>query len=121
MLDESLDDLRAEPDPRRAVIAAYARLERALAAYGLPRDPAEAPLEYLSRMLGELSVSARRPRGSPTLFERAKFSQHEVGPEMKEQAIDALEQVRDDSAAAERSPSEERAAALDACASGRPR
>ena len=55
-VDESLDDLRAEPDPRRAVIAAYARLERVLAAHGLPRKPAEAPLEYLGRMLAELSV-----------------------------------------------------------------
>ena len=35
-LDDGLDDLRAEPDPRRAVIAAFARLERALAAVGLP-------------------------------------------------------------------------------------
>ena len=35
VLDETLDDLRAETDPRRAVIAAYARMERALAAFGL--------------------------------------------------------------------------------------
>ena len=37
VLDESLDDLRAEPDARRAVIAAYARLERTFAASGLAR------------------------------------------------------------------------------------
>ncbi len=30
VLDEALDDLRAETDPRRAVIEAYARMERAL-------------------------------------------------------------------------------------------
>ena len=60
-LDESLDDLRAEPDPRRAVIAAYARLERVLASHGLPRKTSEAPLEYLARMLDGLSVS---PRGA---------------------------------------------------------
>ena len=39
VLEETLDDLRAERDPRRAVIAAYARLERTLAAFGLPRRP----------------------------------------------------------------------------------
>ena len=38
VLDETLDDLRAEADPRRAVIAAYARLERALATQGFSRD-----------------------------------------------------------------------------------
>lgn len=95
-LDESLDDLRAERNPRRAVIAAYARLERVLAAHELPRRPAEAPLEYLGRMLAELSVRERAARELTELFETAKFSQHAVGPEMKEQAIAALETVRDD-------------------------
>lgn len=99
-VDLSLDDLRAEPDPRRAVIAAYARLERVLASHELPRRPAEAPLEYLERMLAEVSVSAPAARALTQLFERAKFSQHAVGPEMKEQAITALERVRDDLLAA---------------------
>jgi hypothetical protein len=89
-LDESLDDLRAEPDPRRAVIAAYARLERVLTAHGLPRKASEAPLEYLGRMLTQLSVSPEAARRLTDLFERAKFSQHAVGTEMKEEAISAL-------------------------------
>ena len=113
-VDESLDDLRAEPDPRRAVIAAYARLERVLAAHGLPRKPAEAPLEYLGRMLAELSVSDRAARALTDLFERAKFSQHAVGPEMKEQAIDALETVRGDLLAAQALAEQARRAALEA-------
>src|SRR5438552_6898595 len=41
VLEDTLDDLRAEADPRRAVIAAYARLERALATQGLGRRAAE--------------------------------------------------------------------------------
>jgi hypothetical protein len=118
-VDESLDDLRAETDPRRAVIKAYARLERVLAAYGLPRAPAEAPLEYLRRMLAGLSVSPHAARDLTALFERAKFSQHAVGPEMKEQAIRALETVRDDLAAARARAEEERAAAFAALA-GKP-
>ena len=111
-VDESLDDLRAEPDARRAVIAAYARLEAVLAAHGLPRKPAEAPMEYLGRMLAELSVSDRAARALTDLFERAKFSRHVVGAEMKEQAIDALVTVRDDLAAAKALAEKERAAAI---------
>ena len=111
-VDESLDDLRAEPDPRKAVIATYARLERVLAGHGLPRDPAEAPLEYLGRMLAQLSVSDRAARALTDLFEEAKFSQHAVGPEMKEQAIEALETVRDDLLAAEALAAQEREAAI---------
>ena len=111
-VDESLDDLRAEPDPRRAVIAAYARLERVLASHGLPRNPAEAPFEYLRRMLAHLSVSPAAARRLTDLFERAKFSQHAVEPEMKDQAIRALETVRDDLHAARVLAEQERAAAL---------
>lgn len=111
-VDESLDDLRAEPDPRRAVIAAYARLERVLAAHGLPRRPSEAPLEYLERMLARLAVRPPAARRLTELFERARFSQHAVGLEMKEQAISALEDVRDDLAAARALAEQERTAAL---------
>lgn len=111
-VDESLEDLRAEPDPRRAVIAAYARLERVLAAHRLPRRPAEAPLEYLARMLDDLSVSPEAARRLTDLFERAKFSQHAVGTEMKEQAIVALETVRDNLLAARALAEQERQAAI---------
>ena len=113
-VDDSLDDLRAEPDPRRAVIAAYARLERVLAAHGLPRKPAEAPLEYLGRMLAELSVTDKAARALTDLFERAKFSQHAVGVEMKAEAIAALETVRDDLLAARELAERARIAALEA-------
>jgi hypothetical protein len=95
-LDESLDDLRNEPDLRRAIIAAYARMERALAVGGLPRRPSEAPLEYVERALGELDTSAESARRLTDLFEWAKFSQHEPGPEMRDDAIDALVAVRDE-------------------------
>lgn len=95
-LDDSLDDLRNEPDLRRAIIAAYARMERALAAGGLPRRPSEAPFEYVERALGELETSATSVRRLTDLFEWAKFSQHEPGPEMRDDAIDALAAVRDE-------------------------
>ncbi len=96
-LDESLDDLRRERDPRRAVVAAYARMERALAFAGLPRRAAEAPLEYLARVLRDLlDASAASVTRLTVLFERAKFSKHEIGPEMKEEAIDALAAVREE-------------------------
>jgi Domain of unknown function (DUF4129) len=101
LLDETLDDLRAERDPRKAVIGAYARMEQALAAYGLPRDPAEAPDEYLGRILADLDVSRRATARLTALFSWAKFSGHDVAPEMKEEAIAALEAVRAELRAAE--------------------
>ncbi len=94
-LDLTVDDLRAETDPRRAVIAAYARLERVLAAHGEPRRPADTPEEHLSRVLTHLAVDRRAVRRLEELFVRAKFSQHAVDAEMKDEAIAALVGVRD--------------------------
>src|SRR5262249_8120932 len=56
ILDDSADDLAATADPRRAVIAAYARLLGGLQDVGAGRRPAEAPFEYATRVLGQLGV-----------------------------------------------------------------
>jgi hypothetical protein len=101
VLDETLDDLRVETDPRRAVIAAYARMERALAAHGFPRRRFEAPHEYLSRVLGELSGGRLAAARLTALFERARFSPHEINAEMKTEAIEAIESLQADLAATE--------------------
>jgi len=95
-LDESLDDLRSEPDLRRAIIAAYARMERTLAAAGIPRRPAEAPLEYLARALHDLDASASAVTRLTDLFEWAKFSHHEPDASMRDEAIAALVALRDE-------------------------
>jgi Domain of unknown function (DUF4129) len=100
VLTETLDDLALERDPRRAVIRAYARMEQVLASHGLPRAAHEAPLEYLARVLRELNVGAEAAHALTELFERAKFSQHEIDVAMKEEAIAALVRVRDDLEAA---------------------
>lgn len=96
MLEETLDDLRNEPDPRKAVIAAYARMEQSLGAYGLPRRTSEAPLEYLARVIEQLTGGGSAARRLTKLFERAKFSEHRIDARMKEDAIDAVVAVRDD-------------------------
>lgn len=101
VLATTLDDLRAERDPRRAVIGAYARMERALAAAGLRRTDAEAPEEYLERVLAEVAVSPRLAGRLTALFAWARFSRHDVRPEMKDEAIEALEALQDELAAAE--------------------
>ena len=94
VLADTLDDLRAERNPRRAVICAYARMEKTLAAYGVARDQSEAPLEYLARVLESLTVSAYSVRRLTQLFQRAKFSPHEIDSGMKDDAIEALAGLR---------------------------
>jgi Domain of unknown function (DUF4129) len=96
VIEESLEDLEHEPDPRRAVIRAYAGMERALARRGLGRRPFEAPVEYLGRALGAIRVSGGAGRRLTGLFERARFSEHPIDEPMKRDAIGALAAVRDE-------------------------
>jgi hypothetical protein len=95
-IETTIDDLRREQDPRRAVIAAYALMERTLARHGLARRRSEAPLEYLANILRGLRVRESAVRTLTQLFEYAKFSRHEISLAMKEDAIDALLAIRDD-------------------------
>jgi hypothetical protein len=94
VLADTLEDLHAERDPRAAVIGAYARMEETFAAYRVPREEAETPLEYLARVLDRLQVSSWAVRRLTLLFERAKFSSHEVDATMKEDAIATLASLR---------------------------
>ena len=147
LLDDTLEDLEREPDPRRAVIAAWARMERGLAAAGLPRRPAEAPFEYAGRVLESALAPAVRGtppgfpgplrlihRGTPPgfpgplrpasvhrltgLFERAKFSRHAIGEADRDEAIAALRAVRREVAEAAEAAAEAEATAQAARAAG---
>jgi hypothetical protein len=95
-LERTIADLRAEPDPRTAVIAAYAQMEHALAGVGLRRRADEAPREYLGRVLPDVGAQTASVERLTRLFERAKFSPHAIDAAMKDEAIDALESLRDD-------------------------
>ena len=95
-VSDAIDDLEREPDARRAVIAAYARMEGVLARRGHGRKAAETPFEYLSRILLSLRVRGGAVRELTELFERAKFSTHEIDDAMKARAISSLVSVRDD-------------------------
>jgi hypothetical protein len=94
VVDDSIDDLLHEHDARRAVIACYARMERTLARLDLRREPFEAPLEYLERVLIRLRASARSAQRLTHLFEEAKFSHHVVDEHMRRDAIAALSSLR---------------------------
>ena len=105
VLDDALEDLRSEADPRRAIIAAYARLERVLAARGIARRAFETSDEYLVRVLQDLELRPDAIGRLTELFTQAKFSHHDVDSTMKESAIEALGQVRGELRALNERPS----------------
>ncbi len=93
-VEESLEDLRAEPDARRAIIRCYGRFERVAADSGLPRKPWHTPAEFMREALSRLPA----PRGAvPTLtglFELARFSHRALGPTERDRALDALHEIK---------------------------
>jgi hypothetical protein len=93
VLEQSAEDLRAEPDPRRAVLAAYARMEGALAPRGAGRLRHETAPEYLERLLARRNLEPEPLRRLTGLFELAKFSDHQVTRAMRDAPAGALEAV----------------------------
>jgi hypothetical protein len=88
-----LDDLRAVPDARAAVIRAYGRFELALAAAHHPRAPWQTPAEFRRAAVARLPLPALPVERLTGLFEVARFSQRPLGPEAREAACDCLDEI----------------------------
>jgi membrane protein implicated in regulation of membrane protease activity len=91
--EPDLERLRRERNPRRAVIAAYAAMERHMAGEGLPRGPHEAPMEYLGRVTLHGHERVACVHRLTALFQRAKFSHRPVDDDMRLRAIAAVEEL----------------------------
>lgn len=89
-LSEVLRSMLADPDPRTAVIGAYARLLRALAEVGHPRQDQEGPHEHLWRTLGPIGVRRAPVHQLAELFVRARFSPKPITEDHRQRAISAL-------------------------------
>jgi len=96
ILDESLGALLAEHDPRKAVIAAYVAMERAMARKGWARRPHEAPTEHLARVLGVAPARAQDLDRLVDTYEFARFSEHAVTPAMRDAAVGSVRRLRAD-------------------------
>jgi hypothetical protein len=81
------------PDPRAAIIAAYARLLDGLGDVGCARKPHEAPEEHLRRSLVTLGVDAEHMRLVVDKFLVARFSTHPLTPADADGVRSALRDV----------------------------
>jgi hypothetical protein len=91
-----IEDLIEEPDPRRAIVAAYARMEKVFAREGLKRRASETSGEYLHRIVTDLTSRSQAVERLTTLFEEAKFGRGEITTGQKDEAIAALREIRAD-------------------------
>jgi hypothetical protein len=93
-VDESLEDLRTDPDARRAIIRCYARFERVAAGSGVERPPWATPMEFMREALRRLPVPRTAVPTLTSLFELARFSQHALGVGERDRALVALDEIR---------------------------
>jgi uncharacterized membrane protein len=91
---ESLDDLRAEPDARAAIIRAYRRFELVLSAARVPRAAWQTPAEFLRTVLTLAPMPAAPVERLTTLFELARFSDRPLGADARAAACDCLDEVK---------------------------
>ncbi len=99
-VEAGLADLIDAGDPRRAVIAAWRRLELAAAEAGTHRAPAETPAELAARVLAAHAVSPATLGRLADLYREARYSRHEVDERMRTEARRALERLRGELTAA---------------------
>ena len=93
-VDASIDDLLAIEDPRKAVIACYARMEAFVASSGIIHLSSDTPLEFFARVLSHHHVPHGAVERLTGLFEVAKFSSHPVTDQMRREALKSLRDVR---------------------------
>jgi hypothetical protein len=90
LADAAMQALRDESEPRLAILAAYASMERVLAGRGLPRSPEETPAEYAERLLIASGAPAQPVSTLTSLFQLAGFSRRRIGERMRDEAIAAV-------------------------------
>ena len=93
-LDSGIEDVESTSDPRAAVIRCYSRMESMLSAVGLSRRSSEAPVEFLARVLQKRDVLGASAERLTALFERARYSTHDIDEDMRTAALAALRDVR---------------------------
>jgi Domain of unknown function (DUF4129) len=87
-------DPSEEPDPRRAVMAAWLAMVDALGRAVGPRSPGEAPQEYVRAVLVGGGVHEAAASRLTDMFEVARWSTRPVGEPMRAEAMRALDEVR---------------------------
>jgi len=118
-VDESLDDLRTDADPRAAILRCYRRFEHLLARSSVPRAPWQTPLEFMREALARLPLPAEAVGRLTGVFERARFSNEALGPSDRDGALASLVDIRTALEAEAREAEARRRAALAERVAGR--
>jgi hypothetical protein len=93
-VEESLESMRREPDPRRAIIMCYRCFEQVMARSGLARAPWKTPMEFLQEARRRVGLPSDSVATLTRLFEVSRFSQHPVEWAERDAAVGSLVEIK---------------------------
>ena len=93
-VEEAIYQVKITEDVRGAILAAYREMERMMMAHGVKDERYYTPREFEEFALSSLKVSEEPVRILVSLFEMARYSNHPLGEENRDQALKALEAIR---------------------------
>jgi hypothetical protein len=79
--------------PRNGIVECWHRFEVQAAAAGLARHPWETSSEFTLRMLDLVGADTSAVQRLAGLYREARFSEHEVGEDVRQRALEALADV----------------------------
>jgi hypothetical protein len=94
-VNPALEGPGPDTDPRRTVLRCYAHLEAELAEVGCPRRRTETAREHQRRALQALGPAAGAAARIIERFEHARYDDNPVGEAERQEAVAALQRVRE--------------------------
>ncbi len=96
ILQEAIQELLAGNEYQGTIFLAYRRFSAHLARYGYAEKESETPREFAAGVRKALPVGAVAMRELIRLFEEARYSDHAIGSEERDRAVESLAAVRNE-------------------------
>ena len=81
--------------PRNTIVECWLRLEAAVVAAGVPREPADTSSDLVQRVLSTRRIEPAAIATLAALYREARFSDHPMTEDARRRAIDALDVVHE--------------------------
>ncbi len=94
-VEEAIYQVKIGKDARGAILAAYKEMEKLMRTRGVKAEKYFTPREFRDFALEKLNLDEKPVNTLTALFEKARYSTHEMDESERQQALSALEAIRD--------------------------
>ena len=90
---QTIDRLKTEKDCRKTVIHCYKQMCDWMGNNGMKKNTDQTPREFAMALTGHLKMSPESLYALTQIFEKARYSNHEISSDDKEEAIKCLSEI----------------------------